>query len=222
MKTTTNWSHNLRPILALGIGAVLMGGSVLAQSAQPAPSNVAPKPVSAATAAAAPVPGAIEPPAGYVIGPEDVLGVIFWREKDLSVDAAVRPDGRITVPLLNDLPAAGLTPDQLRERIQTAAGKFVEDPSVTVVVKAINSRKVFITGMISKPGQYPLAGPTTVMQLIAMAGGLNEYADDNKILIMRTEDGKQTAKRFNYEDVRNGKNLNQNIELQPGDTIVVP
>ena len=96
------------------------------------------------------------------------------------------------------------------------------DPSVTVVVKAINSRKVFITGQIAKPGQYPLTGPTTVMQLIAMAGGLHEFADREKILIMRTEDGKQVAKRFNYKDVLEGKNLNQNIELQPGDTVVVP
>jgi polysaccharide biosynthesis/export protein len=157
-----------------------------------------------------------------VIGPEDVLTVVFWREKDLSTDAAVRPDGMITVPLLNDVQASGLTPEALRERIQAAATKFVADPSVTVVVKAINSRKVFITGNIAKPGQYPLAGPTSVMQLIAMAGGLQEFADADRILIMRTESGKQIAKRFNYEDVREGKNLNQNIELQPGDTVIVP
>ena len=192
--------------------------------AQGAPQgNTAAAPQTTQKPGAPVVAGAIEPPPGYVIGAEDVLGIVFWREKDLSVDgAAVRPDGMITVPLLNDLPAAGLTPDQLRERIQTAARKFVEDPSVTVVVKAINSRKVFVTGQIGKPGMYPLAGPTTVMQLIAMAGGLHEFADADKILIMRTEGGKQVAKRFNYEDVREGKNLNQNIELLPGDTVIVP
>ena len=218
MKIMRSWLRKaLVPTLALAVAFVSMGGSAFGQST---PSNPAPKPAS--TTGAPVVPGAVEPPPGYVIGPEDVLAVVFWREKDLSVDAAVRPDGRITVPLLNDLPAAGLTPDQLRERIQTAAAKFVEDPSVTVVVKAINSRKVFITGNIGKSGQYPLAGPTTVMQLIAMAGGLHEFADSDKILIMRTEDGKQVAKRFNYEDVREGKNLNQNIELQPGDTVIVP
>ena len=218
MRIMRSWLRKaLVPTLALAVAFVSMGGSAFAQST---PSTPAPKPAS--TTGAPVVPGAVEPPPGYVIGPEDVLAVVFWREKDLSVDAAVRPDGRITVPLLNDLPAAGLTPDQLRERIQTAAAKFVEDPSVTVVVKAINSRKVFITGNIGKSGQYPLAGPTTVMQLIAMAGGLQEFADSDKILIMRTEDGKQVAKRFNYEDVREGKNLNQNIELQPGDTVIVP
>ena len=128
----------------------------------------------------------------------------------------------ITLPLLNDIHAAGLTPDQLRERIQAGAAKFVEDPTVTVVVKAINSRKVFITGLVAKPGQYPLTAPTSVMQLIAMAGGLQEFANSKKILIMRTEDGEQVAKPFNYQDVLNRKNLKQNIELLPGDTVIVP
>ena len=168
------------------------------------------------------VPAGVVPPAGYVIGPEDALSVVFWREKELSTDVVVRPDGMITVPLLNDIQATGLTPDQLRERVQTAAAKFVADPTVTVVVKAINSRKVFITGMVSKPGQYPLAGPTSVMQLIATAGGLQEYADSKKILIMRTEGGEQVAKPFNYQDVLNRKNLKQNIELLPGDTVIIP
>jgi polysaccharide export outer membrane protein len=203
-------------ISAFAVTMVSAAGTALAQNPQPAPAG------APAKTGAPVVTGGVELPPGYVIGPEDVLGVLFWREKELSVDAAVRPDGMITVPLLNDLHAAGLTPDALRERIQTAAGKFVEDPSVTVVVKTINSRKVFVTGNIAKPGQYPLTAPTTVMQLIATAGGLQEFADRDKILIMRTEGGKQVAKRFNYEDVMEGKNLNQNIELLPGDTIIVP
>lgn len=219
MRITSSWmTYALRSVLAVTM--VVGTGSAFAQGTG-GTTTTAPRPAD--KPAAPVVAGAIEPPPGYVIGPEDVLAIVFWREKDLSVDgAAVRPDGMITVPLLNDLPAAGLTPDQLRERIQTAASKFVEDPSVTVVVKAINSRKVFVTGQIAKPGVYPLAGPTTVMQLIAMAGGLHEFADADKILIMRTEDGKQVAKRFNYEQVRNGRNLNQNIELLPGDTVIVP
>jgi polysaccharide export outer membrane protein len=169
------------------------------------------------------IAGEIVPPPGYLIGPEDVLTVVFWREKDLSVESAtVRPDGKITLPLLNDVHATGLTPDQLREQIQTAAGKYVTDPTVTVVVTKINSRKVFITGQVTRPGQYPLTGPTTVMQLIAIAGGVQEFANAKKILIMRAEGGQQVAKPFNYQDVLNGKNLTQNIELQPGDTIIVP
>ena len=193
------------------------------QSTQPAqPTQPAP-PAAPGAAAKTAVAGEVIPPAGYLIGPDDVLAVVFWREKDLSVDAiAVRPDGMITVPLINDIKAAGMTPDQVRERIQTAASKYVADPSVTVVVKAINSRKVFITGQIAKPGQYPLTGPTSVMQLIAMAGGIHEFADGENILIMRTEAGHQVAKPFNYDDVLDRKNLQQNIELLPGDTILVP
>ena len=216
---TASWMRYVLTGSVLAMTVVTGATAAFAQGAGGA-TTTAPRPADKPAAPA--VPGAIEPPAGYVIGPEDVLGIVFWREKELSTDTAVRPDGRITVPLLNDLAAAGLTPDQLREQIQKAASKFVEDPSVTVVVKAINSRKVFITGQIAKPGQYPLAGPTTVMQLIAMAGGLFEFADADRILIMRTEGGKQVAKRFNYEDVREGKNLNQNIELLPGDTVIVP
>lgn len=192
----------------------------LAQSAAPAVST---RPSSPAAATKPAVAAEIITPPGYLIGPEDVLAVVFWREKDLSVDAiAVRPDGMITVPLINDVKAAGMTPDQLREQIQTAAGKYVTDPSVTVVVKTINSRKVFITGQVAKPGQYPLTAPTSVMQLIAMAGGVHEFADTDKILIMRSEGGQQVAKQFNYNDVLNRKNLKQNIELLPGDTVVVP
>jgi polysaccharide export outer membrane protein len=195
---------------------VVAGGPVFAQATAGPPSTTN-------TTAAPAVPNQVELPPGYVIGAEDVLTIVFWREKDLSMDAAtVRPDGMITLPLLNDLHAAGLTPDQLRERIQAAASKYVTDPSVTVAVQAIRSRKVFITGQIAKPGQYLLTAPTTVMQLIATAGGLNEFAEADRILVMRTEGGKQISKRFNYEDVQRGRNLNQNIELMPGDTIIVP
>jgi polysaccharide export outer membrane protein len=157
-----------------------------------------------------------------VIGPEDTLAVVYWREKDMSADVVVRPDGMISLPLLNDINAAGLTPDQLRLAITEGATKFVEEPTVSIVVKAINSRKVFITGQVAKPGPYPLGGPTTVLQLIATAGGVAEYADKSKIMIVRAEGGKQTTLKFNYQDVMKGKNLSQNIELKPGDAIIVP
>jgi polysaccharide export outer membrane protein len=168
------------------------------------------------------IPAGVPTPADYVIGPDDVLTVVFWREKDLSGDVAVRPDGMITLPLLNDVKATGLTPEQLRDQLTKAAEKFVEVPSVTVVVKQINSRKVFVTGMVGKAGPYPLTGPTTVMQMLAMAGGVHEFADQKNITILRTENGRQIAFRFNYKDVKKRKNLKQNIELKPGDTIIVP
>jgi polysaccharide biosynthesis/export protein len=168
------------------------------------------------------LPAGVVTPPDYLIGVDDVLAVMFWREADLSTDVQVRPDGKITLPLLNDVQAAGLTPDQLREKITDAAKRFVEDPSVTVIVKAMNSRKVYITGQVLKPGQYLLGVPTTVMQLIAMAGGLHEYADKGNIVILRTEGGQQVAHRFNYDDIMKRKNLKQNIGLRPGDTVIVP
>ena len=140
----------------------------------------------------------------------------------MSADVVVRPDGRITLPLISDVQASGLTPEQLRARIHEQASTYIEDPSVTVVVKQINSRRVFVTGLVSKPGAYPLSNPTTVLQLLSMAGGISEYADQKKIIVLRNENGTQKALTFNYKDVTRGKNLQQNILLEPGDTVVVP
>jgi polysaccharide biosynthesis/export protein len=188
------------------------------QKPEPAPQNGG----TAKPPAGVNIPAGVATPADYVIGPEDVLAVVFWREKDLSGEVAVRPDGKITLPLLNDVHAAGLTPEQLRDVLTKGAEKFVEVPSVTVVVKAINSRKVYVTGNVGKSGFYPLTAPTTVMQMIAMAGGLQEFADSKNISILRNENGREVAFRFNYNDVKKRKNLKQNIQLKPGDTIIVP
>ncbi|MEO8680693.1 MAG: polysaccharide biosynthesis/export family protein [Vicinamibacterales bacterium] len=174
-----------------------------------------------AHAPAAPAAEATLPP-GYVIGTDDVLSIVYWKDKDMSSDASVRPDGKISLPLINEVVAAGLTPEQLREKITEESRKFMEDASITVVVRQINSRKVFITGEVNKPGPYPLTGSTSVLQLIAMAGGLREYANGKKIVIMRTESGRSVSLPFNYQHVSEGKNLKQNIELKPGDTVVVP
>ena len=179
--------------------------------------------VHPALASARVVPGGPSLPADYVIGPDDVLAIVFWKDKDLSADnVVVRPDGRITLPLGKELVAAGLTPDELREAVLAEARRFVDSPTANVVVKQINSRKAFITGMVEKPGFYSLTAPTTVMQLIAVAGGLKEYAKSKAIVIMRTEARSQVAYRFNYENILKGKGLEQNIVLRPGDTVVVP
>ena len=223
----------------LTVSALLgVAAEARAQAQQPAPEAQPAAPARGEGAApagqpAAPARGAATPapppavagtatPAGYVIGPDDALTVVFWREKELSADVVVRPDGMISLPLINDVRAEGLTPEQLRLALTTAAAKFVEEPTVTVVVKAIHSRKVFITGQVGKPGPYPLNGPTTVLQLIAMAGGVAEYADKSKILVVRKEGGKDLAFPFNYSEVTNGKRLQQNIELKPGDSVIVP
>ena len=167
---------------ALPILVLTWSGAAHAQQAPPA----APAPPQApAPAASAPVVGTpttvvvagttvtgVTPPADYVIGPEDILTIIFWREKDLSNDVMVRPDGKISLPLINEVMAAGLTPEQLRQKLSEQAQRFVEDPNVTVVVKTINSRRVFVIGEVMKPGPYSLMAPTTVLQLISMTGGL--------------------------------------------------
>ncbi len=173
---------------------------------------------SVATSAIASTPG----PNDYIIGPDDVLGIVFWRDKDLSSEAVVRPDGKISLPLLNDIDAAGLTPARLRARLMEEARRYVEDPNVTVVVRQINSRKVFVTGEIAKPGSYPLSGRMTVLQVLAVAGGLKEYADASRITVMRLEKNRTVRYTFNYNNVSKGKDLRQNLELMPGDTIVVP
>jgi polysaccharide biosynthesis/export protein len=168
------------------------------------------------------VAGGVALPSDYVIGTDDVLSIVFWREKDMSADVVVRPDGRISLPLLNDIDAAGQTPDQLRAVIVKAAAKFVTEPNATVVVKEIHSRKVFITGQVAKPGSYPLSADMTVMQVIALGGGLLEYADAKGIVVIRKEDGREKYFKFNYRDVLKGKNVQQNILLKLGDTVVVP
>lgn len=165
---------------------------------------------------------AADTPADYVIGPEDVLGVVFWREADISGDVTVRPDGRITLPVIGEMQAAGLRPSELQTRILSAAAKYLTDANVAVVVRTINSRRVFVTGRVTTPGGHLLKGPLNVMQAIALAGGLTEYADAKNIAVLRKSSTGTERFKFNYKDVAKGKNLEQNIALLPGDTVVVP
>jgi polysaccharide biosynthesis/export protein len=160
-------------------------------------------------------------PKDYVIGAEDVLAVVFWSAKELSAEVLVRPDGKISLPILNDLPAAGMTPEQLAATIAKAATKFVRDPSATVIVKAVNSRKVYVVGEVAKPGPFPLGSEMNVMQAIGEAGGFLETAKKGDVVIVRHENGKEHRFKFNYNDVVRGKKVEQNIRLLPGDTIVV-
>jgi polysaccharide export outer membrane protein len=198
-----------------------MSGLLVAQTT---PQTTVARTAAATTrpAAAGDIPGAITPPPGYVIGVDDKLAIVYWKDKDMSAEVIVRPDGKISLPLLNEIAAAGKTPAQLHDEILDQSRRYVEDANVTVVVLQINSRRVFITGEVNKPGPYPLAGPTTVLQLIAMAGGLREYAKGKNIILMRTENSTPVSFPFNYQDVIARRNLKQNIELKPGDTVVVP
>jgi polysaccharide export outer membrane protein len=199
--------------------AVLVVVSVAAQPA--AAAQTATPPAAARNDAPANEAGATLPP-GYVIGPEDVLTIVFWPDKDLSAEVRVRPDGKISLPLLNDIQAAGLTPEELRVKLAEAASKYVQEPSASVLVREIHSRQVFITGNVAKPGTYQLNGDMNVLQLIAQAGGILEYADAKNIVIIRSEAGRQRHYKFNYGDVIKRKQPEQNISLKPGDTVVVP
>jgi polysaccharide export outer membrane protein len=197
------------------------------KQAQPAPAQPQKPPQAPpATKPGAPAPQNVGPSVpvepGFTVGPEDVLGVIVWREADVSSDVTVRPDGMITLPLIRDVKAAGLTPQELADRVQTALREYITDASVTVVLRQMNSRKVFITGEVAKPGAYPLNSTMTVMQLIAVAGGLNEFAEGKSISVMRIEGGQTKTFPFDYKNVANGKKPGQNIVLKPGDTVVVP
>ena len=198
--------------LSLCLSLVPVAGR--AQSpARPAPST---PPARAASAAVAPTI-----PKDYVIGVEDVLNVVFWRDKDLSAEVVVRPDGKISLPMLNDVAAAGMTPEQLAEAVQRAATKFVRDPGATVIVKEIRSRKVYVIGEVAKPGTFPLGGDMNVLQMIAEAGGFLEDAKKDEVTIVRVENGQERRYRFNYNDVIRGKRTQQNLHLLPGDTIIV-
>src|SRR5262245_28213474 len=206
-------SAHLMLVTVVAVGTL---ASAVAAAQTPAVKPSTPPPAAAAA------PAGVTPPADYVIGPDDQLTIMFWRETDMSAEVSVLRDGKITLPLLNEVLAAGLTPEQLRIKVTDEAKRYVEEPNATVVVRQINSRKVFINGQVGRGGPYPLSSTMTVLQLISMAGGLNEYAKASKISIMRTENGKQLRFPFNYKDVIEGKNLKQNIDLKPGDTVIVP
>jgi polysaccharide export outer membrane protein len=224
----------MRTLLATALAIVLLGpGAAFAQTAAP-PQTPAAKQAQPAPAATKPVPSPAQKPqpavpgpvvpveAGFTIGAEDVLGVIVWREQEVTGDVTVRPDGMITLPLIRDVKAAGLTPTQLADRIQDALREFITDASVTVVVRQMNSRKVFITGEVARPGAYALTSSMTVMQLIAVAGGLTEFAEAKSISVMRVEGGQTRTFPFDYKNVASGKKPGQNIALKIGDTVVVP
>jgi polysaccharide export outer membrane protein len=158
----------------------------------------------------------------YKIGAEDILKIDVWREDQLTRTVPVRPDGRITLPLLNDMRATGLTPMELAGAIRDELKNFVNNPQVTVSVMEINSRRIYVTGEVAKSGAFGLLPHMTALQAISSTGGFTQFARPKNIYILRTEQGKQVKLPFNYKEALKGHNPEQNIELQPGDVIVVP
>ena len=187
-------------------------------SASPAPAPVAPTAPTASQGEAAKAHDDT-----FVIGNDDVLAVSVWKEPDVSRSVPVRSDGKISLPLVGEVQAAGRTPLKLEQDIAAKLKNYISEPEVTVIVQQINSQKFNILGMVSRPGTYPIANSATVLDAIAIAGGFKDFAKQKSIYILRQDaDGTQTRLPFNYKEVVKGKNPAQNIKLQPRDTIVVP
>lgn len=187
----------------------------------PAPDEAKAAPLPASNTPASRVPAVH--PATYVVGIGDVLQINVWKENELSKTVPVRPDGMITLPLIGEIKAAGLTPDQLTEQLTASLQKVVTDPQVTVMVTSVSSMSFNIMGNVNRPGYYPLTRPMTILDAIAISGGFRDFAKEKKIYVLRTgANGQQEKLKFNYKDVIKGKNMAQNIMLQPHDTLVVP
>jgi polysaccharide biosynthesis/export protein len=205
-------------LLALGLAAA----SLAAQTSSPSDGSsgasiVTDKPAPAAS------PGNATPAqdSDYVIGADDLLKIVVWKETELTETLPVRPDGKISMPLLGDVAAAGMTPTDLAESIRQKLKKYIADPRVTVVVAAMNSRRVFVTGEVSHSGAIPLLPHMTVLQALSSAG-FTQFANLKAIYVLRNEGGRQTKLPFNYKEVVKGQHAEENVELRPGDTVVVP
>jgi polysaccharide biosynthesis/export protein len=205
-------------IFGLGMGLAVFAGAQTGPGTQPNPTigqtqppvKVKPKIFSATS----------DP--SYLINPDDTLEVSVWKEPELSGAVPVRPDGKISIPLVDDVQAAGLTAMELSAQVTEKLKKFVADPHVTIIVTAINNRRVYVLGEVGRPGGFALLPDMTVLQAISDSGGLTQFAHGKKIYVLRSEAGKQVKYPFDYNKVLKGQNAEQNIVLKPGDTIVVP
>jgi polysaccharide biosynthesis/export protein len=200
-------------VLLVTVAAVGARAQNANQSKQPA------QPVPAIADDAARKSATTDP--NYVIGAQDVLDISVWKEPEVSRVVPVRPDGKISLPLLNDVQAAGLTPAQLADEITTGLKKYVTSPQVTVIVTTVNQR-VYIIGEVIRPGAFPMVPGMTVVQALSSAGGFTQFAKTKSIFVRRMENGKEVKYQFNYKDVINGKKPEEDIPLKAGDTVVVP
>jgi len=220
----------MRTALCAAWPALVLCGALTAQQTPQAPATPSGQAVAAKTDAGktaedkaadarSAAAGAPVDPKAYLIGPEDVLSVHVWREPENSCQTCVvRPDGKISLPLLGEIQAAGITPERLSLTIAEGLQKVMVHPEVTVVVDRVNSKKYYIQGEVGRPGGFPLVVPTSVLEALSNAGGFRDFANTKKITILR---GTQVFK-FNYNEVRKGKKMEQNIQLMPGDHIFVP
>jgi polysaccharide export outer membrane protein len=204
-------TRNYIGLLLLFFIAVTVG-SAQQSASQPAVPAV-PTEVSKQTAA---------PDGNYTIGAQDVLDISVWKEPEVSRVVPVRPDGKISLPLLNDVQAAGLTPAALAAQITESLKKYVTNPQVTVIITTINSQRVYLLGEVTRPGAFPMIPGMTVLQAVSSGGGFTQFARTKNIYVLRMENGKQVKYPFNYKEVIGGKKPEQDILLKAGDTIVIP
>ncbi len=226
------WSVDMKSATRnVSILALLFAASLVLPAQQQAPSQPQTKddhPVQVATvhkeADASSKPAAADIDNIYSIGPEDVLNITVWRQPELSAPSVpVRPDGKISLPLLNDVQAADMTPMSLAESITEKLKKYVSDPRVTVAVTTINSKRIYVLGEVMRAGVFPMVPSMTVLQALSSAGGLQQYANSKKIYILRKEPGGKSRKiAFNYKRALRGGQTDDDILLAPGDTVVVP
>ncbi len=215
-------AHRIIPVLTL---LVMMSQGAYAQSNSPLqpPAPAAPTADNQAGAKQGQGSQGAHSDSAYVIGANDVLAISVWKEPDISRSVPVRSDGKISLPLVGELTASGQTPLQLEQEITKRLQSYISEPEVTVIVTDSKSQKVNILGMVARPGAYLLTSSTTVLDAIAMAGGFKDFAKQKSIYVLRqAPDGTQKRIPFNYKDVIKGKNPEQNIRLQAGDTLVVP
>ncbi len=210
--------------LGAGLLCIFLAGGASAQAPIASQSGSQPPPSEMASIAQ---PTKVSPSKphddGFVIGNGDVLAISVWKQPDISRSIPVRSDGRVSLPLIGEVQAAGQTPVKLEEEITSKLQPYLAEPEVTVIVEQINSEKFNILGRVAKPGSYPLTNPTTVLDAIALAGGCRDFAKHKSIYVLRrNSDGSESRLPFNYQDVIKGKNIAQNIRLKPHDTIVVP
>lgn len=158
----------------------------------------------------------------YIIGIQDVLNIVVWKQPEISVTVPVRSDGKISIPLVNDIQAAGLTPNQLKDEIAKKLEKYIEEPTVSVIVLTINSLKIVVSGNVNSPGVYTVGGEIRLVEAITRAGGLSIVADPKRILVVRKQSGVEKYYQINYAAILNGEDTKQNILIYPGDSILVP
>jgi polysaccharide export outer membrane protein len=203
---SARWNNRMA-LLALVL-VLCASGFAAAQSPAPAPadSNSASKPHDDS----------------FVIGNDDVLAINVWKEPDISRSIPVRSDGKISLPLVGEVQAAGMTPAKLEKEIAVRLKNYISEPEVTVMVQQVNSQKFNILGQVVKPGSYMIANSTTVLDAIALAGGFRDFAKKKSIYVLRQGPTGESRIPFNYKDVSQGRNMAQNVKLEPGDTIIVP